>query len=671
MSGRDYVKNLNFKELMWGKIMRIPRNQRPYAWEKKHLEQFWNDINCIPDNVNYFMSNIIIKEDETFEDEITNRLDTLKSFTVVDGQQRITTIIILLLIIRKYISNESYKNAIFNDYIISNVEKSNNNNQLNNFHQIYSNGLFGAFRLCLNKDMHPFFASIINCYLNETEISNLDPRIIAHKKIKYACIFLDSKLQQRRSIETDDAISMKLDEIKNGNIGDHSNIEFQDYLKQLLLKVIQRLYFSTYFADKNTNIGILFEASNCRGRQLTNLENIKNKFLYISNIFNDAPITNKIDDTWSYIYTQFNDSGLTDYHNEDQFLHSLWQSTHTTIVATKYNLYDQMCTQFNITVDKNKLLLFMDTYLNLMNTGVTFFCNIYSPFREDSFCNEESSTQVKLRNASIRIHRLGVLGIFIPLLLAANVKDVSLNKSRLLNLMEACEKYVMMVFCISNRKSNTGKPEIARMGGKLYNDQITIEDSICQLRAIARKYCNIGIMKSFFLSRHRNFYEDWAYTKYLLIEYEMHLRRLKTSYTNSKRNINKSPYFNNNNNNSRDSVQDDELNEDLNDFKELTIEHIIPQTYVNCNYWIKHFSSEKICEKYIHRLGNLSICKPNWNASYGSKSFTEKRDSTPYGYSSSELLTERELCKYSVWNPDSVDKRQETIANWAISNWYL
>lgn len=74
-------------ELLKGNIFLIPRFQREYSWEPDHVSAFWTDI---LDNMNesYFIGAMVVYK--------KNR----STVAVVDGQQRLTTITILLCAIR-------------------------------------------------------------------------------------------------------------------------------------------------------------------------------------------------------------------------------------------------------------------------------------------------------------------------------------------------------------------------------------------------------------------------------------------------------------------------------------------------------------------------------------------------------------------------------------------
>lgn len=75
-------------ELLKGNTFVIPRFQRPYSWEAEQVNQLWHDV---IDNISesYFIGSMVVyKVDRS-------------AVAVVDGQQRLTTITILLCAIRE------------------------------------------------------------------------------------------------------------------------------------------------------------------------------------------------------------------------------------------------------------------------------------------------------------------------------------------------------------------------------------------------------------------------------------------------------------------------------------------------------------------------------------------------------------------------------------------
>lgn len=126
----DHVKNRTFKETLSGSVrFKVPFFQRGYAWEKKQWDQLFLDIQeqiieeleggSALSEVEHFFGPIVVME-QIGPPEV-------KEFLVIDGQQRITTVYLLLGIIRdqirakKHLSGDAHahldelKKYVFND----------------------------------------------------------------------------------------------------------------------------------------------------------------------------------------------------------------------------------------------------------------------------------------------------------------------------------------------------------------------------------------------------------------------------------------------------------------------------------------------------------------------------------------------------------------------------
>lgn len=77
----------NVSELLKMGFFKIPRFQRPYSWQLGEVEEFWNDTIASSDR-EYFIGSVVL---------FKSRGDT---FGVVDGQQRLTTITMVLCALR-------------------------------------------------------------------------------------------------------------------------------------------------------------------------------------------------------------------------------------------------------------------------------------------------------------------------------------------------------------------------------------------------------------------------------------------------------------------------------------------------------------------------------------------------------------------------------------------
>lgn len=99
----------------------IPRYQRAYAWEDKEIGQLIDDINDFDSSNNYYIGSLIVSKVK-YKSE---------SYEVIDGQQRLTTLYLLL----HYLA---YKGALTNDvgYNLSFDCRPNSNFTLSNIQKI-------------------------------------------------------------------------------------------------------------------------------------------------------------------------------------------------------------------------------------------------------------------------------------------------------------------------------------------------------------------------------------------------------------------------------------------------------------------------------------------------------------------------------------------------------
>ena len=94
-----------------GKSFIIPVYQRDYAWQKENCEKLWNDLLSLRKSEvkAYFLGSIVII-DAGFQE-----------YSVIDGQQRLTTISLLLLALQNYLKKNKIEERLqdqLSDYLI-------------------------------------------------------------------------------------------------------------------------------------------------------------------------------------------------------------------------------------------------------------------------------------------------------------------------------------------------------------------------------------------------------------------------------------------------------------------------------------------------------------------------------------------------------------------------
>jgi Protein of unknown function DUF262 len=96
-------KHYTLLELLTGRLFKIPEYQRAYAWGRKQRRDLFNDLLEIKATGNdHFMATVVCLARE----KLKIRAISYQEVEVVDGQQRLTTLIILLRAIAKQIDNK-------------------------------------------------------------------------------------------------------------------------------------------------------------------------------------------------------------------------------------------------------------------------------------------------------------------------------------------------------------------------------------------------------------------------------------------------------------------------------------------------------------------------------------------------------------------------------------
>lgn len=96
------------------RIFNIPVYQRNYSWRVEQCKKLFDDILNIKEKnkVSHFIGTIVYVD--------VKASPSFKEFIIIDGQQRITTILLLLKALVDETKDEDFKEDLFNDYLINN-----------------------------------------------------------------------------------------------------------------------------------------------------------------------------------------------------------------------------------------------------------------------------------------------------------------------------------------------------------------------------------------------------------------------------------------------------------------------------------------------------------------------------------------------------------------------
>jgi len=302
---------LSLNEIFSRRIFRIPDYQRGYAWRvQKEVAEFWDDL-CNLDSGRKHYTGLITLERTDDKDGWGNVEQLLKQgfqqYYVVDGQQRITTSVILI-------------KAIY-DYLLKNIGKEDEY-----ISDRYDVRLYQIREQYLKTGRSSLGMSYIFAY-NEYDRSYryfaqniLDDSIAA--SVMHS--FYTLNIQNAKKFFDKNLSEMTIDEVVD-----------------LYQKLTQDLRFNLFEIDNRSSeydVFAAFETMNNRGKKLSNLELLKNRLIYLTTLYPDSAYDNsdpkvveeerrklrtEINAAWSEIYYQM---GRNSQHplDDDEFLRAHW-----------------------------------------------------------------------------------------------------------------------------------------------------------------------------------------------------------------------------------------------------------------------------------------------------------------------------------------------------------
>ncbi len=198
------------------KQFQIPLFQRSYSWKKENWQMLWDDLMMIykeeENNDPFFMGSIVTQA-------TSGTADGISPFIVIDGQQRLTTLTILLASIRNSLEYDSALKAEIYDMHLINKYKQNDN----------------YYKLLPTQ-------SDRDCYMKIIDLKNINT-ISNDEKILEVFNFFNKHLKK---------------------IGKE-----EQYFRILKNIILERLFFVNITSEKEDNPYLIFESLNYKGQDLT------------------------------------------------------------------------------------------------------------------------------------------------------------------------------------------------------------------------------------------------------------------------------------------------------------------------------------------------------------------------------------------------------------------
>ncbi len=286
------AQDKEIQELLRGTFFKIPRFQRAYSWEADEIEDFWNDIVDNQD-VNYFIGSVVAY--------IVDK----PMVGLVDGQQRFTTVTIILSAIR-----EKFK-ELGEEELAKGVQNYIEGNDADNKKQF----------ILAPETSYPYF---------QREVQKYDPVHVSHSAKDIS--FEETKIKDAYSLVTK-LLNEYLEKFK-------LNKESSTYKEALIQKVkdlrskILKLKLVYILLDNEVDAYLIFETLNARGKELNVSDLVKN--LLLKNLPNSHVDYDESEGLWQSLIDKLDT--LKDKQDKtivDQYLYHYWNATNSIITSKK------------------------------------------------------------------------------------------------------------------------------------------------------------------------------------------------------------------------------------------------------------------------------------------------------------------------------------------------
>lgn len=298
------AKERKLSEILSGKcIFSIPQFQRAYDWKTDQISQLWENI--IENEPGYFLGTMVRTPDE---EQGHSETKDCENFLVIDGQQRLTTLCIMLQAVFDCIErNRSSENLQSNPVIVKINEYQSTIASLINFQ-----------REVFDKSGN----------LEDTKpITRLRPKRTGDQKALTAIIEGNAKITEWRSRGIGASYRNAYSDITK-LVDRHLKSQGSFRLKDLsdLLERIENIQFVVITCNSENDIFDLFEGLNATALALSAVDLVRNAILQAANRAKQGnqAASRQIEETWENIESLFGEEPARRLFN--RFLRHYWIS---------------------------------------------------------------------------------------------------------------------------------------------------------------------------------------------------------------------------------------------------------------------------------------------------------------------------------------------------------
>lgn len=191
-------------------VLRIPFFQRQYVWGEKEWERFVNDMESLVGvRKKYFLGSLIFKNEEPTDEEAAYGVS--EKYTVIDGQQRLTTLSIFLKALNSLLIDDQLRNNFQSSFFIQNGQRNPVLHHSINDRAAYQEAMWGNPLTAYEdkrvvKAYHFFRDKLVG--RGQSELKALWMAVFA--RIKFVEIILDDQDDEQQIFDTINSLGVDL-----------------------------------------------------------------------------------------------------------------------------------------------------------------------------------------------------------------------------------------------------------------------------------------------------------------------------------------------------------------------------------------------------------------------------------------------------------------------------
>ncbi len=629
------------------RLFRIPDYQRGYAWTEPQLKDFWNDIQQIEPASNHYTGVLTLEtvplgdRNSWNEDRWVMESKSYEPYYVVDGQQRLTTSIILIQCIIEAIPEGGQLNYTSADEIRRKF-----------IFDTKDRGISRSYIFGYDKD-NPSYEFLKTKIFNEHSSSSRAEETVYTNNLENAKSFFKEQIM------------------------DFSH----EQLESLYRKASQCLLFNIFTISEEVDVCVAFETMNNRGKPLSYLELLKNRLIYLSLKLDESEhekskLRISINDCWKSIYHSLgrNKSRPLD---DDSFLgahYLLYFSSppkgasdpddpDSEAVADEkprfprsrrfrpadhyHRLLQEIFVQKRLGSPRQPEgdlgLTQIYTYVTSLQVSVEHWYNIFNP----ASVKQDEAASYWLE----KLDRIGMSNV-LPLILSVMLKVDKVSDR--VAIFKALERF-LFVRALADIGWSFAFQGMDFLDDAilLYHEKITAKQVASRISEAANNLLSnknyLSDVKSTFRS---SGYYRWSHVRYFLYEYNLDMQEKSKT---ERRKIHWSEYI--------DKYSD-----------ARTVEHVYPQN-ARAQYWKDRFSGLNARQRGALRnsLGNLVPLSQPKNSSLSNKPFPDKVEGKKEAVIGFRFgcYAENEIAKFDEWTPDAIRSRGIKLLRFLERRWSI